>query len=84
MLYFFHKLNLVFHMMLCCDVQILKVHFFLFLQATAPFLQLGGVVALTLISWLVFQSFHRAKATGQWCPYIKTEILTRNQNLHKI
>ncbi|XP_073676740.1 glycerophosphoinositol inositolphosphodiesterase GDPD2 [Garra rufa] len=29
-------------------------------QATAPFLQLGAVVALTLISWLVFQSYHTA------------------------
>ncbi|KAA0709399.1 Glycerophosphoinositol inositolphosphodiesterase GDPD2 [Triplophysa tibetana] len=33
-------------------------------QATAPFLQLGAVVALTLISWLVFQSYHRAKAAA--------------------
>ncbi|XP_067104488.1 glycerophosphoinositol inositolphosphodiesterase GDPD2 isoform X2 [Osmerus mordax] len=30
------------------------------LQATAPFLQIGGVVALTLLSWLVFKGFHRA------------------------
>ncbi|XP_072519527.1 glycerophosphoinositol inositolphosphodiesterase GDPD2 [Salminus brasiliensis] len=28
------------------------------LQATAPFLQLGAVVSLTVISWLVFQSFN--------------------------
>ncbi|XP_051716875.1 glycerophosphoinositol inositolphosphodiesterase GDPD2 [Ctenopharyngodon idella] len=27
-------------------------------QATAPFLHLGAVVALTLISWLVFKSYH--------------------------
>ncbi|XP_026136303.1 glycerophosphoinositol inositolphosphodiesterase GDPD2 [Carassius auratus] len=33
-------------------------------QATAPFLQLCGVVALTLISWLVFQSYHRAKTAA--------------------
>ncbi|KTF80974.1 hypothetical protein cypCar_00007949 [Cyprinus carpio] len=33
-------------------------------QATAPFLQLGAVVALTLISWLVFQSYHRAKTAA--------------------
>lgn len=33
-------------------------------QATAPFLQLGAVVALTLISWLVFQSYHKAKTTA--------------------
>ncbi|XP_043112431.1 glycerophosphoinositol inositolphosphodiesterase GDPD2 isoform X2 [Puntigrus tetrazona] len=30
-------------------------------QATAPFLQLGAVVALTLISCLVFQSYHKAE-----------------------
>ncbi|XP_067313671.1 glycerophosphoinositol inositolphosphodiesterase GDPD2 isoform X2 [Pseudorasbora parva] len=30
-------------------------------QATAPFLQLGAVVALTLISWLVFKSYHTAQ-----------------------
>ncbi|KAM6953169.1 glycerophosphoinositol inositolphosphodiesterase GDPD2 [Aplochiton taeniatus] len=29
-------------------------------QATAPFLQMGGVGALTMLSWMVFQSFHRA------------------------
>lgn len=34
------------------------------LQATAPFLQIGGVGALTLLSWLVFQSFHGAHAAG--------------------
>lgn len=33
-------------------------------QATAPFLQLGAVVALTSISWLVFQSYHRAKTAA--------------------
>ncbi|XP_051506222.1 glycerophosphoinositol inositolphosphodiesterase GDPD2-like isoform X2 [Myxocyprinus asiaticus] len=33
-------------------------------QATAPFLQLGALVALILISWLVFQSYHRAKTTA--------------------
>ncbi|XP_030621417.1 glycerophosphoinositol inositolphosphodiesterase GDPD2 [Chanos chanos] len=33
------------------------------LQATAPFLHLGVIVALTLISWLVFRSYHRAKRT---------------------
>ncbi|KAF7663702.1 hypothetical protein LDENG_00200990 [Lucifuga dentata] len=37
------------------------------LQATAPFLQIGGVGALTLLSWLVFQSFHRAKSAGSKC-----------------
>ncbi|XP_041693660.1 glycerophosphoinositol inositolphosphodiesterase GDPD2 isoform X1 [Coregonus clupeaformis] len=31
------------------------------LQATAPFLQMGGVGALTLVSWLVFQGFHRTR-----------------------
>ncbi|KAL0974149.1 hypothetical protein UPYG_G00216280 [Umbra pygmaea] len=30
-------------------------------QATAPFLQLGGVGALTLVSWLVFHGFHKAR-----------------------
>ncbi|XP_071773205.2 glycerophosphoinositol inositolphosphodiesterase GDPD2 isoform X1 [Centroberyx gerrardi] len=34
------------------------------LQATAPFLQMGGVGALTLLSWLVFQGFHRAHRVG--------------------
>ncbi|XP_060783730.1 glycerophosphoinositol inositolphosphodiesterase GDPD2 isoform X3 [Neoarius graeffei] len=33
------------------------------LQATAPFLHLGAVAALTIISWLVFQSYYRAKTT---------------------
>ncbi|KAI5105125.1 glycerophosphoinositol inositolphosphodiesterase GDPD2 isoform X2 [Silurus meridionalis] len=33
------------------------------LQATAPFLHLGAVVALTIISWIVFQSFYRARRT---------------------
>uniref|UniRef100_A0A9J8BBN0 Glycerophosphodiester phosphodiesterase domain containing 2 n=1 Tax=Cyprinus carpio carpio TaxID=630221 RepID=A0A9J8BBN0_CYPCA len=33
-------------------------------QATAPFLQLGAVVALTLISWLVFQSYHTAQTAA--------------------
>ncbi|KAI2656851.1 Glycerophosphodiester phosphodiesterase domain-containing protein 5 [Labeo rohita] len=33
-------------------------------QATAPFLQLGAVVALTLISSLVFQSYHTAKTAA--------------------
>nr|XP_005173342.1 glycerophosphoinositol inositolphosphodiesterase GDPD2 isoform X2 [Danio rerio] len=33
-------------------------------QATAPFLQLSAVVALTVISCLVFQSYHRAKTTA--------------------
>ncbi|KAL2077220.1 hypothetical protein ACEWY4_026724 [Coilia grayii] len=32
-----------------------------FLQATGPFLQLGGVVALTLLSWLVFKSYYRSR-----------------------
>ncbi|XP_029020296.2 glycerophosphoinositol inositolphosphodiesterase GDPD2 isoform X2 [Betta splendens] len=31
------------------------------LQATGPFLQFGAVGALTLLSWLVFQSFHRTQ-----------------------
>lgn len=31
------------------------------LQATAPFLQLAAVGSLTMISWLVFKSFNRAK-----------------------
>lgn len=33
----------------------------LYLQATGPFLQLGAVVALTLLSWLVFKSYFRAR-----------------------
>ncbi|XP_066504667.1 glycerophosphoinositol inositolphosphodiesterase GDPD2 [Hoplias malabaricus] len=33
------------------------------LQATAPFLQLGAVVALTLVSWLVFHSYHKTQST---------------------
>ncbi|KAB5571230.1 hypothetical protein PHYPO_G00222640 [Pangasianodon hypophthalmus] len=33
------------------------------LQATAPFLHLGAVVALIIISWLVFQSYYRARRT---------------------
>ncbi|XP_026874390.2 glycerophosphoinositol inositolphosphodiesterase GDPD2 isoform X2 [Electrophorus electricus] len=33
----------------------------LLLQATAPFLHLAAVVALTMISWLVFQRYHRAQ-----------------------
>ncbi|KAM9470596.1 glycerophosphoinositol inositolphosphodiesterase GDPD2 [Clarias gariepinus] len=33
------------------------------LQATAPFLHLAAVVALTIISWLVFQSYYRARKT---------------------
>lgn len=33
-------------------------------QATAPFLQLGAVGALTLISWLVFQSFHGSQSVA--------------------
>ncbi|XP_019901362.2 glycerophosphoinositol inositolphosphodiesterase GDPD2 isoform X2 [Esox lucius] len=33
------------------------------LQATAPFLQMGGVGALTLVSWVVFRGFHRARRT---------------------
>ncbi|KAI4889655.1 hypothetical protein NFI96_010719 [Prochilodus magdalenae] len=32
------------------------------LQATAPFLQLCAVVALTMVSWLVFQSYHRTRS----------------------
>lgn len=36
---------------------------YLSLQATAPFLHLGAVVALTIISWLVFQSYYRARRT---------------------
>ncbi|XP_036424952.1 glycerophosphoinositol inositolphosphodiesterase GDPD2 [Colossoma macropomum] len=32
------------------------------LQATAPFLQLGAVVALTMLSWLIFQSYHRTQS----------------------
>ncbi|XP_056133272.1 glycerophosphoinositol inositolphosphodiesterase GDPD2 [Lampris incognitus] len=34
------------------------------LQATAPFLQMGGVGALTLLSPLVIQSYHRARRAG--------------------
>ncbi|XP_037396450.1 glycerophosphoinositol inositolphosphodiesterase GDPD2 isoform X2 [Pygocentrus nattereri] len=34
------------------------------LQATAPFLQLGAVVALTMLSWLVFQSYHRTQSAA--------------------
>lgn len=34
------------------------------LQATAPFLQIGAVGALTLLSWFVFQGFHRANSAG--------------------
>ncbi|GAA6109679.1 glycerophosphoinositol inositolphosphodiesterase GDPD2 [Tachysurus ichikawai] len=34
---------------------------YLSLQATAPFLHLGAVVALTIISWVVFQSYYRAR-----------------------
>ncbi|XP_026991805.1 glycerophosphoinositol inositolphosphodiesterase GDPD2 [Tachysurus fulvidraco] len=34
---------------------------YLSLQATAPFLHLGAVVALTIISWVVFQSYYRAQ-----------------------
>ncbi|XP_015804384.3 glycerophosphoinositol inositolphosphodiesterase GDPD2 [Nothobranchius furzeri] len=33
----------------------------LLLQATAPFLQFGAVGALTLLSWIIFQSFNAAK-----------------------
>ncbi|TRY97991.1 hypothetical protein DNTS_000307 [Danionella cerebrum] len=33
-------------------------------QATAPFLQLSAVLALTVISWLVFQSYFRAKTAA--------------------
>ncbi|XP_031442916.1 glycerophosphoinositol inositolphosphodiesterase GDPD2-like [Clupea harengus] len=33
----------------------------LFLQATAPFLQLGAVLAVTLHSWLLIKSYHRAQ-----------------------
>ncbi|XP_053486974.1 glycerophosphoinositol inositolphosphodiesterase GDPD2 [Ictalurus furcatus] len=36
---------------------------YLSLQATAPFLHLGAIVALTIISWLVFQSYYRAQRT---------------------
>ncbi|KAJ8281666.1 hypothetical protein COCON_G00041850 [Conger conger] len=36
---------------------------YLSLQATAPFLQLGGVVALALLSWFVFQRVFRAEST---------------------
>ncbi|KAK1804290.1 hypothetical protein P4O66_020017, partial [Electrophorus voltai] len=39
----------------------------LLLQATAPFLHLAAVVALTMISWLVFQRYHRAQRSGQRC-----------------
>ncbi|XP_076005041.1 glycerophosphoinositol inositolphosphodiesterase GDPD2 [Genypterus blacodes] len=34
------------------------------LQATAPFLQLGAVGALTLLSWFVFRAFHRSRRAG--------------------
>ncbi|KAM3867030.1 glycerophosphoinositol inositolphosphodiesterase GDPD2 [Diretmus argenteus] len=34
------------------------------LQATGPFMQVGGVGALTLLSWLVFQGFHTARRKG--------------------
>ncbi|XP_029917108.1 glycerophosphoinositol inositolphosphodiesterase GDPD2 isoform X2 [Myripristis murdjan] len=34
------------------------------LQATAPFLQLGAVGALTLLSWFVFCGFHKARSAG--------------------
>ncbi|XP_029626915.1 glycerophosphoinositol inositolphosphodiesterase GDPD2 isoform X2 [Salmo trutta] len=34
------------------------------LQATAPFLQMGGVGALTLVSRLVFQGFHRSRGVA--------------------
>uniref|UniRef100_A0A4W4G086 Glycerophosphodiester phosphodiesterase domain containing 2 n=1 Tax=Electrophorus electricus TaxID=8005 RepID=A0A4W4G086_ELEEL len=37
----------------------------LLLQATAPFLHLAAVVALTMISWLVFQRYHRGR-----CPCV--------------
>ncbi|KAF5895387.1 glycerophosphoinositol inositolphosphodiesterase GDPD2, partial [Clarias magur] len=33
------------------------------LQATAPFLHLAAVVSLAIISWLVFQSYYRARKT---------------------
>lgn len=33
-------------------------------QATAPFLQLGAVGALTLLSWFVFRGFHKASSAG--------------------
>ncbi|CAL8263106.1 unnamed protein product [Lota lota] len=34
------------------------------LQATGPFLQMGAVVALTLLSWFVIQSVHTARRVG--------------------
>ncbi|KAK0132900.1 Glycerophosphodiester phosphodiesterase domain-containing protein 5 [Merluccius polli] len=34
------------------------------LQATGPFLQIGAVVALTLLSWFVFHSIHTARRVG--------------------
>ncbi|KAJ3588405.1 hypothetical protein NHX12_011998 [Muraenolepis orangiensis] len=34
------------------------------LQATGPFLQIGAVVALTLLSWFVFHSVHTARRAG--------------------
>ncbi|KAG7329165.1 hypothetical protein KOW79_007339 [Hemibagrus wyckioides] len=36
---------------------------YLSLQATAPFLHLGAVGALTIISWVVFQSYYRAQSS---------------------
>ncbi|KAK3535734.1 hypothetical protein QTP70_020980 [Hemibagrus guttatus] len=36
---------------------------YLSLQATAPFLHLGAVGALTIISWIVFQSYYRAQSS---------------------
>ncbi|XP_062381098.1 glycerophosphoinositol inositolphosphodiesterase GDPD2 isoform X2 [Sardina pilchardus] len=35
-----------------------------FLQATAPFLQLGAVGALTFLSWLVFKTYSRARRSA--------------------
>ncbi|KAG5263342.1 hypothetical protein AALO_G00263810 [Alosa alosa] len=35
-----------------------------FLQATAPFLQLGAVLALTLLSGLVFKTYYRARRSA--------------------
>ncbi|XP_030224240.1 glycerophosphoinositol inositolphosphodiesterase GDPD2 isoform X3 [Gadus morhua] len=34
------------------------------LQATGPFLQMGAVVALTLLSWFVIQRVHQARRVG--------------------
>ncbi|CAL8306027.1 unnamed protein product [Arctogadus glacialis] len=34
------------------------------LQATGPFLQMGAVVALTLLSWFVIQRVHKARRVG--------------------